>query len=59
MPKAARHYRPWTPEDNRQLRRLLKDNTPLRVVASRLRRTVDAVRAQAAKEGIPLRRTKP
>jgi hypothetical protein len=37
------HGKPWTPADDRKLDKLIKENTPTRLIARELERTVDAV----------------
>jgi hypothetical protein len=54
MANPIRHYRAWTATDNRRLRDLAKKKIPPRVMVMKLGRTADAIRAQAAKEGISL-----
>jgi hypothetical protein len=54
MANPIRHYRAWSPSENRQLRELARKKTPPRVMSLKLGRTPDAIRAQAAKEGISL-----
>jgi hypothetical protein len=50
----SRHHRAWTSPENRQLRELARKQTPIQMIALKLKRTTDAVRAQAAKEGVSL-----
>lgn len=47
----------WTGADKTSLRSLAKGNTPTRVIGLTLGRTEDAVRSQAAKEGVSLKPT--
>jgi len=51
------HRKDWTPTDNRQLRQLANENTPTRLIAYKMGRTEDAVRAHASEEGVSLKPT--
>lgn len=51
------HGKPWTPQDISQLKQLVRENTPTRVMGLKLRRTPEAVQAEASKEGISLKPT--
>jgi hypothetical protein len=59
MAVLSRHYRAWTTAENRQLRELARNKSPIGKIALKLKRTPDAVRAQAAKEGVSLRSMNP
>lgn len=45
----------WTSADNKQLKTLIKQNTPTRVIGLKLRRTEASVRQHAYRMGISLR----
>lgn len=45
----------WTPQDVKELRRLAKGNTPTRLIAHELDRSVAAVYAKASTEDISLK----
>lgn len=47
----------WTSAEHAQMRKLVAQNTPTRVIGLKLGRTEDAVRTQASKEGISLKPT--
>lgn len=47
----------WTSNEVKQVRELVKQNTPTRVIGLKLGRTEDAVRSYASKEGISLKPT--
>ena len=49
--------KPWTGSDLTQLKRLVKQNTPTRVIGLKLGRTEDAVRSKASEKGISLKPT--
>lgn len=58
MSKSTRNTgKQWTPQDEKQLRELAKDNTPTRVIGLKLGRTEDAIRSKAADEGVSLKPT--
>jgi len=46
--------RPWSSEELKQLRALAGERVPVEVIATRLRRSVSAVRNKAGLHGIPL-----
>jgi hypothetical protein len=46
--------KPWTPTDVKELKTLVKGNTPTRVIGLKLGRTETAVYGKAAREGISL-----
>jgi hypothetical protein len=57
-PKSERNTgKPWTPQDDRQLRDLAKGNTPTRVIGLKLGRTEDAVRNRASQNKVSLKPT--
>ena len=58
MTKATRNLgKTWTDDDVSQLRDLVKENTPTRIIGIKLGRSQRAVRAKASEKGISLRRT--
>ncbi len=46
---------PWTKEDLKELKMLIKENTPTRVIGLKLGRTVESIEAEVAKEGLSLK----
>ncbi len=58
MPKTpANHGAKWTPAQDRELRELVGENTPTRVIGFKLGRTPEAVRQRASQEGLSLKPT--
>ena len=58
MPKSTRNSgNPWTPSNLKQLRQLVRQNTPTRVIGLKLGRTAGAVYQKAHEEGISLKPT--
>ena len=57
MPTPKNHKKNWTKDDDRELVRLTKENTPTRVIALKMERTEDAVRSHAASAKISLKPT--
>lgn len=55
MAKPSRHNKDWTPSETQQLRTLAGGNMPTRVIGLKLKRTEDAVRAQASKKHVSLK----
>lgn len=55
--KPANHGSPWTPPEVKQLKGLVKQNTPTRVIGLKLGRTPDAVRKKAHELDISLKPT--
>lgn len=55
--KPENHGKPWTDKQVEQLQKLADQNTPTRVIALKLGRTEDAVRAKASEENITLKPT--
>ena len=49
--------KPWNAQDVSQLKQLIRQNTPTRVVGFKLGRTEDAIRAEASKIDISLKPT--
>ena len=55
--KPENNNKEWTSQDNAQLKQLVRQNTPTRVIGLKLARTEDAVRSHASQEGISLKPT--
>jgi hypothetical protein len=53
----ANHGRPWTRQQESQLKELAKENTPTRVIGLKLGRTEDSVRGKAVDLGVSLKPT--
>jgi hypothetical protein len=53
----ANNGKQWTKQDIQQLQNLAKQNTPTRIIALKLERTVDAVRSKASEEDVSLKPT--
>jgi hypothetical protein len=51
------HGKKWSNQDEAQLKKLARENTPTRVAALKLGRTPDAVQAKASEIGISLKPT--
>jgi hypothetical protein len=51
------HGKPWTPADNKQLRKLADENTPTRVMGLKLERTEASIRSHAHEEKVSLKPT--
>ncbi|MAW61970.1 MAG: hypothetical protein CMJ94_14230 [Planctomycetes bacterium] len=51
------HGKPWTSADNNQLDKLIRQNTPTRLIAHKLGRTTSSVYAHASEEGKSLKPT--
>ena len=49
------HGKAWTTEQENQLKKLSKENTPTRIIGLKLGRTEDAVRGKASDLGISLK----
>lgn len=49
--------RSWTPKDDADLRRLVRENTPTRVIGLKLGRTEEAIYARASFLGLSLKPT--
>lgn len=54
-PALPKHSKPWTAQDDAQLRTLAEQNTPPHVIALKLQRTLAAIRARATSNGVSLR----
>jgi hypothetical protein len=48
--------KPWTTQDIRSIRKMVKEHTPTRVMSMTLGRTEAAIYVKASQEGISLRR---
>lgn len=46
------HHQPWRPGDDQQLRKLIRENTPTRVMGLKLERTPAAVQQHANDIGL-------
>lgn len=58
MPKYTRNTgKAWSPTDRQQLRELVKQNTPTRVIGLKLGRTEDAVYSKASDLDLSLKPT--
>jgi len=55
--KPANSGKPWTGSQVAQLKVLVRQNTPTRVIGLKLSRTEDAIYSEASKEGISLKPT--
>lgn len=51
------HGKAWTSADVKQLKQLVKENTPTRVMGLKLGRTPDAIQQKASQEDISLKPT--
>lgn len=47
-----KHGQPWTRSDDQQLKKLIRENTPTRVMGLKLERTPEAVQGHANKIGL-------
>jgi len=48
----AKHRQPWTGADDQQLKKLIRENTPTRVLGIKLERTPEAVQQHANEIGL-------
>jgi hypothetical protein len=55
--KPANQNKQWTPSDTSQLRKLIKENTPTRVMGIKLERSPDAVQKKANELGLSTKPT--
>ena len=55
--KPANHGKAWTGQDVSHLKKLVKENTPTRVIGLKLGRTEDSIYSEASKENISLKPT--
>lgn len=53
----ANHRKSWTSSDNLALRKLAKENTPTPLIAWKMKRTEDAIRAHAGEIDLSLKPT--
>jgi hypothetical protein len=49
--------KPWTSSTVRELKHLVKENTPTRVIGLKMGRTLEAIYGKASQEGISLKPT--
>jgi hypothetical protein len=54
---SANHDKQWVPTDVAQIKQLVKENTPTRVIGLKMGRTEDSVRAKAGENGVSLKPT--
>jgi hypothetical protein len=59
MAKATKNPRPWTKEDVRLLKTLVREKTKTSVVARKLKRTEGATRPKASMLGVKLAGSRP
>lgn len=57
MAQPKKHGDRWTADDVRKLRKLVRGNTPTRVIGLQLQRTEQAIYGKASAEGISLKPT--
>ena len=55
--KPPNHGKPWTNNQVKDLRKLVKENTPTRVIGLKLGRTPESIYSKASEEGISLKPT--
>lgn len=55
--KPANHGKEWTRQNVSNLKKLVKENTPTRVIGLKLGRTEDAIYSKASEENISLKPT--
>lgn len=53
--KPSNSGKQWTGQDIKQLKQLVKENTPTRIMGLKLGRSEDSVRAKASQENISLK----
>lgn len=53
----ANHGKPWTPKQVKQLKQLVKQNTPTRVIGLKMGRTEDSIYTKASDKNISLKPT--
>lgn len=51
------HNKPWTPTNVAEVKKLVQENTPTRVIGLKTGRTEDAIYSKAQQEGISLKPT--
>jgi acetylglutamate kinase len=47
MKKPKKHNQEWSPNDEQQLKKLIKKETPTKIMAEKLKRTEQAIRSKA------------
>ena len=52
-----RHNQAWSKQDVKELKQLVKENTPTRVIALKLERSETSIYGKAQREGISLKPT--
>ena len=58
MAKTPKHHgQPWTKADDKKVRTLVRQNTPTRLIASKLGRTEESVYQHASQTGTSLKPT--
>jgi hypothetical protein len=55
--KPENHGKPWRDKQVQQLKKLVDQNTPTRVIGLKLGRTEDSIRSKASEEDISLKPT--
>lgn len=55
--KPANHNKEWTVADVKQIKQLARQNTPTRIIGSKLGRTESSIRSKAAEQKISLKPT--
>ena len=56
MAKAPKnHNKPWTGDHLKEMKQLIKENTPTRVMGLKMGRSEDSIRAKAQAEGLSLK----
>lgn len=55
--KPSNHNKGWSNQDVSKLKKLVKENTPTRVIGLKLQRTPEAIYAKASEESISLKPT--
>ena len=51
------HGKAWTKTQTQQLKKLVNENTPTRVIGLKLQRTPEAIYSKASQEGVSLKPT--
>ena len=52
---SSNRNKPWSAAEDKQLRQLIRENTPTRVIGFKLGRTQEAVYSHAQREGLSLK----
>lgn len=55
--KPENHGKPWSKQDVQGLKKLIKENTPTRVIGLKLKRTPDAIYDKVIEENLSLKPT--